>query len=164
MKHTSAMPVLMLLSILNFSSLVTPVDAFQERRREDGWRLFPRDVAHWFGYFGFVLLAVSAAYSGLKRGFPQNIKLWLTIHCIPGILSLLFTGIHIVNKILHLRPGMILSFLTFILMAIIVVGGIIGRYTKMLSNYWRTFHIPLTALFYVLLVIHLVDKASILAS
>jgi len=59
---------------------------------------------------------------------------------------------------------MILSFLTFILMVIIVVGGIIGRYAKMLSRYWRTFHIPLTALFYVLLFMHLVDKAKIIAT
>jgi len=158
------MPVIMLLSILAFSSLVAPIDAIQERRGEGGWRLFPRDVAHWFGYFGFVLLAVSAAYSGLKRGFPQNLKLWPTIHCIPGILSLLFTGIHVINKVLHPKPGMILSFLTFILMAIIVVGGTIGRYTRMLSSYWRTFHIPLTALFYVLLVIHLVDKAGLITT
>lgn len=126
--------------------------------------MFPRDMAHWLGWIGFILLAVSAAYSGLKRGFPQNIKLWLTIHCIPGILSFTFTGMHIINKILHIRPGMLLSFLAFILMGVIVIGGIIGRYAKtgILSNYWRKFHIPLTALFYILLAIHILEKIGVL--
>jgi len=153
-----------LLSVLLFTVFVYHVCAIQEGRGEGAWRLFPRDTAHWLGWIGFALLAVSAAYSGLKRGFPNNIKLWLTIHCIPGILSLLFTGIHVVNKVFHLRPGMILSFLAFVIMAVIVIGGVVGRYLKttILSKYWRTLHIPLTAVFYVLLAVHLLVKTDML--
>ncbi|MBO3800593.1 MAG: hypothetical protein FGF52_06060 [Candidatus Brockarchaeota archaeon] len=39
-------------------------------RHRGSWRLFHVDVAHWFGWAGSILLAVSAAYSALKRGFP----------------------------------------------------------------------------------------------
>jgi hypothetical protein len=50
-------------------------------------------------------------------------------------------------------------------MAIIVVGGIGGRYTtkiKIVKDYWRILHIPLTALFYVALAIHILVKTGIL--
>jgi len=67
-------------------------------------------------------------------------------------------------KVFHLRLGMIPSFLTFIIMAVIVIGGIVGRYLKttILSKYWRTLHIPLTAVFYVLLAVHLLAKTDML--
>lgn len=154
-----------LIFILVFSFLTFHVEAVQERRQRGGWRLFPRDTAHWLGWIGFILLGVSAAYSGLKRGFPQNIKLWLTIHCLPGILSFILVGAHIFNKIFHMRPGMLLSFLAFIIMGVIVIGGITGRYVKkgILSNYWRRFHILLTALFYILLALHLLGKTGVLS-
>ena len=125
------------------------------------WRLFPQDTAHWYGWVGAVLLGVSATYSALKRGFPENIRLWLFIHCIPGILSLLITGVHLLNRLFRARPGHFLSFFTFGLMAVIVVGGIAGRYRvriPFIGEYWRQLHLPLTALFYVTLTLHLLEK------
>jgi len=79
-------------------------------------------VTHWFGWVGAALLGVSATYSALKRGFSKSIKLWLSIHCIPGILSLVFVGIHLLNKLGRIKPGYFLSFFTFGLMLVIVVG------------------------------------------
>jgi len=76
------------------------------------------------------MLAVSATYSALKRGFPKSIKLWLTVHCIPGTLSLILVTLHLINKVERIRPSYFLSFLAFLLMAIIVVGGIAGRYVR----------------------------------
>lgn len=133
-------------------------------RHRGPWRLFPVDVAHWFGWAGGILLAVSAVYSALKRGFPKKIKLWLTVHCIPGILSLLMTGIHLANKVFFAKPEHILSFFTFGLMVVIVVGGILGRYVnrpKMIRDYWKTLHIPLTGIFYLTLSIHVLAKIGI---
>jgi len=154
-----------LLSVLVFSAFACQTYAIEERRGGGQWRLFPRDTAHWFGWIGFALLAVSATYSALKRGFPQNIRLWLTVHCVLGVLSLIFTSLHMVNKVFHMRTGMVLSLLTFVIMAIIVIGGIMGRYLKttILSRYWKTLHVPLTALFYVLLGIHMLAKMEALA-
>ncbi|MGQ9596121.1 MAG: hypothetical protein ACUVQY_10970 [Thermoproteota archaeon] len=134
-------------------------------RHRGPWMLFPVDVAHWFGWAGGVLLAISAAYSALKRGFPGKIKLWLTIHCIPGIISLAMTSIHLVNKIWFARPGHLLSFFTFGLMTVIVAGGILGRYVKgprIIGEYWRTLHIPLTTVFCLTLSIHVLTKTGIL--
>jgi len=133
------------------------------RYRGPPYRFFPRDVAHWFGWVGAALLGVSAAYSALKRGFPKSIKLWLSIHCIPGILSLVFTGIHLLNKLGRIRPGYFFSFFTFGLMLVIVVGGIAGRYVKIrvVKDYWRILHVPLTVIFYATLMIHILGKLGV---
>ncbi|MEM2083040.1 MAG: hypothetical protein QW303_03610 [Nitrososphaerota archaeon] len=133
------------------------------RYRGPPYRFFPRDIAHSFGWIGAILLIISATYSALKRGFPKSIKLWLSIHCIPGILSLIFAGIHILNKLERIKPGYFLSFFTFILMVVIVVGGILGRYTKIkvIKDYWRIFHIPLTIIFYITLLLHILEKIGI---
>lgn len=134
-------------------------------RHRGPWRFFPADVAHWFGWAGGALLGVSAMYSALKRGFPRKIKLWLAFHCIPGILSLMLTGIHLANKIFFARPEHVLSFFTFGLMVTIVVGGILGRYVnrpRVVRDYWKTLHIPLTAIFYLTLSIHVLAKIGVL--
>lgn len=121
-------------------------------RHRGPWRIYPKGVAHWFGWIGAVLLGVSATYSALKRGFPKSIRLWLTVHCIPGILSLILTGFHMINRLGAARLGHFLSFFTFGLMAIIVISGIAARYVKkikIIREYWRTLHIPLTIIFYI---------------
>jgi len=154
--------VLTLLAILLFALLLVGTGPVSRR---GPWRLFPVDVAHWFGWAGGILLAASAIYSALKRGFPGKIKLWLAIHCIPGILSLAMTSIHLVNKIWFARPGHLLSFFTFGLMVVIVVGGVSGRYVrrpKVVREYWKTLHIPLTAIFYLTLSIHVLTKIGAL--
>jgi len=151
-----------LLVVLLFTLLVIGVGPVRHR---GPWRIFPVDVAHWFGWAGGVLLAVSATYSALKRGFPGKTRLWLTFHCIPGLLSLAMAGIHLANKIWFARPGNLLSFFTFGLMIIIVFGGILGRYVKrprVVREYWRTLHIPLAAVFYFTLSIHVLTKTGLL--
>jgi hypothetical protein len=80
-----------------------------------------------------------------------------------GIISLIFAGIHILNKLERIKPGYFLSFFTFILMTVIVVGGIFGRYAKIeiIRDYWRIFHIPLTIIFYITLFLHILEKIGI---
>lgn len=111
------------------------------------------------------MLAVSAAYSALKRGFPSRVRLWLTIHCIPGIVSLLLASIHLANRLFFARPEHLLSFFTFGLMVVIVVGGIMERYvsrSRVIREYWRTLHVPLTVIFYLTLSIHVLVKMGML--
>jgi hypothetical protein len=124
----------------------------------------PRDTAHWYGWVGAVILGISATYSALKRFSPRNVRLWLFVHCITGILSLLVTGMHLLNRFGRARPGQFLSFFMFGLMVVIVVVGIVGRYrvrVPIFGEYWRQLHLPLTALFYVLLALHLLQKMGL---
>lgn len=64
--------VVVVFSLLLLTSALTlnigPVGS--RRRRERGsYRIFPKDLAHWLGWVGLVVLAISASYSALKRGF-----------------------------------------------------------------------------------------------
>jgi hypothetical protein len=50
-------------------------------------------------------------------------------------------------------------------MVVIVVGGVSGRYVrrpKVVREYWKTLHIPLTAIFYLTLSIHVLTKIGAL--
>jgi len=109
------------------------------------------------GSFGFIL--------GSQEGIPKKHQTVVDLSCIPGILSLVVTGVHLINRVGAARPGRFLSFFTFGLMVIIVIGGIGGRYVKkirIVRDYWRTLHIPLTAIFYVTLGIHILLKTGLL--
>ncbi|MEM3550664.1 MAG: hypothetical protein QW222_01455 [Candidatus Bathyarchaeia archaeon] len=157
--------MIFILSLLLLTAFITFNIGPEARRQQRGsYRIFPRDIAHWFGWAGFIVFAVSAFYSALKRGFPGSIKTWLVIHCIAGTLSIALVAFHIINKIQVLRPGYFISFFAFLLMVVIVITGILGRYikAKIIKDYWRTLHIPLTILFYFTLAVHILEKMNLL--
>jgi hypothetical protein len=156
--------IISILSLLLLTAIIT-FNVGPARRQQMGpYRVFPRDTAHWFGWAGFLVFAGSASYSALKRGFPRNIKTWLLIHCVTGTLSLIVVAFHIINKIQAPRPGYFISFFAFFLMAVIVIGGIAGRYVKakIIKDYWRTLHTPLTIIFCFTLAFHILEKMGIL--
>ncbi|MEM0286101.1 MAG: hypothetical protein QXW34_03065, partial [Candidatus Methanomethyliaceae archaeon] len=125
-----------ILSLLLFAALSPEVKG----QKREGYRIFPREVAHWFGWLGFIFFTISTFYSALKRIFPKGIKSWLMIHCITGIFSIVITIIHIINRIQVLRLGDLVSFLAFLLMVVIVITGILGRFVKVKSH-WKILHI-----------------------
>lgn len=130
-------------------------------RPRGGLRLFPRTTVHWYGWVGLVLLGISKSYSGLKILFPRSIKLWLYVHCVFGVLSLLVIGVHLFGRLAAVRPSHFLSFFSFGLMFVIVVVGIVGRYgvrVPFLWESWRRVHIYLTVLFFVTLALHVLEK------
>ncbi|MEM3174383.1 MAG: hypothetical protein QXU02_05795, partial [Candidatus Bathyarchaeia archaeon] len=115
-------------SLLLIAALITFNVGPEARRQQRGsYRIFPRDTAHWFGWVGFFIFAASASYSALKRCFPKSIKTWLFVHCITGTLSIVLVAFHMINKI---QAPKVISFFAFLLMAVIVVSGILGRYVK----------------------------------
>lgn len=154
-----------ILSLLLLAALITfNVGPEARYRQREPYRIFPRDVVHWFGWMGFLLFAASISYSALKRGFPRNIKTWLLVHCVTGTLSLLLVVLHIINRIQAPKPGYFISFFALLLMVTIVVNGILGRYVKakFIRDYWRTLHMPLTILFYFTLALHILEKMNLL--
>jgi hypothetical protein len=124
-------------------------------------RLFSRTTVHWYGWVGLVLLVISRSYSGLKMLFPRNIRVWLYVHCIFGLLSLLVIGVHLFGRVASVRPSHFWSFFTYSLMLVIVIGGIVGRFgvrVPFLWESWRRLHIYLTVLFIVTLAMHILEK------
>ncbi|MEM1539843.1 MAG: hypothetical protein QXJ07_00445 [Candidatus Bathyarchaeia archaeon] len=88
----------------------------------------------------------------------------MLVHCITGTLSLVLVVFHIINKIQAPRPGCFISFFAFLLMAVIVISGILGRYVKVkiIKDYWKTLHISLTVIFYFTLAFHILEKMNLL--
>ncbi len=158
---TVVFSLLLLTSLLTFN--IGPAGSRRQRER-GSYRIFPKDSAHWLGWVGLFLLAVSASYSALKKGFPTNLKLWFSVHCVMGTLSIVFVAFHLINKIERMRPSYFVSFFAFFLMVVIVVGGILGRYVRVrvVKEYWRTLHIPLTMIFYFVLAFHILEKMNFL--
>ncbi|MEM4188607.1 MAG: hypothetical protein QXN56_05580, partial [Candidatus Hadarchaeum sp.] len=134
------------------------------RQQRGPYRIFPVDTAHNIGWAGFILFVISAAYSALKRGFPSSIKLWLGVHCAMGILSILLVAFHIINKIQRIGPQYFISFFAFFLMLFVVFSGILGRYVriKIIKDYWRTLHVPITIIFVFVLAVHMLEKMGFL--
>ncbi|MEM2739577.1 MAG: hypothetical protein QXQ29_02095 [Candidatus Bathyarchaeia archaeon] len=164
LKKALFLMISILFLLLATTFIVFNIGPHARHQQRGPYRLFPRDIAHWFGWIGFLVFAASVSYSALKRGFPKNIKSWLLVHCTTGTLSILFATFHIINKIQLLRPGYFISFFTFFLMVTIIVSGILGRYMKarFIKDYWRTLHIPLTILFYFTLAFHILEKMNLL--
>jgi hypothetical protein len=157
--------MIFILSLLLLAAFVTFNVGPEARQRQRGaYRIFPRDTAHLFGWAGFMIFAASASYSALKRGFPKSIKTWLFTHCVTGAFSLILVAFHTVNKIQAPRPGYFISLFAFILMAVIVISGILGRYVRarFIKDYWKTLHIPLTTIFYFTLAFHILEKINLL--
>lgn len=130
-------------------------------RPRGGWGLFSRTTVHWYGWVGLVLLGISKSYSVLKMFFSRNIRVWLYVHCIFGVLSLLIIGVHLFGRLAVVRFSHFWSFFSFGLMFVIVVGGIVGRFgvrVPFLWEYWRRLHIYLTVLFIVTLALHILEK------
>ncbi|MEM2293096.1 MAG: hypothetical protein QXX41_07445, partial [Nitrososphaerota archaeon] len=75
-------------------------------------------------------------------------------------LSIVLAVFHIINKIQASRPGYFISFFAFLLMAAIVISGILGRYVKakIIKDYWKALHTPLTIVFYFTLAFHILEK------
>ncbi|MDI9620071.1 MAG: hypothetical protein QFX33_04605 [Candidatus Nezhaarchaeota archaeon] len=127
-------------------------------------RPIPRDIAHWFGWLGLALFALSTSYSALKRCSPRSVRTWLLFHCTTGLLSLLLAALHAASWLYVPRPGYFISFFAFLLMIIIVTSGLLGRYVKVKSvkENWRVLHLPLTITFYIALAFHILEKMGVL--
>ncbi|MGP3667713.1 MAG: hypothetical protein ACKD6N_07760 [Candidatus Bathyarchaeota archaeon] len=151
--------LLMLAALIVFNT--EPGGRYQQR---GAYRIFPRETAHLFGWAGLTIFTASTFYSALKRVSPKNVKTWLLIHCIMGELSIVLVFFHTINKIQALKTGYFISIFTLLLMVVIVVSGILGRYVKtgFIKDYWKTLHVPLTIIFYVTLTFHILEKMNLL--
>jgi len=90
------------------------------------WRLYPKDVAHRFGWMSTFTMMASSSYPFLKRIAPKGIRRWLDLHCALGAMSLPLIGVHLYNRLSRIRPVHIVSFYTFGLMIVIVTSGIVS--------------------------------------
>lgn len=157
--------IIFILFLLLLTALVTfNIGPDTRRRQREAYRIFPRDTAHLFGWMGLLIFAASALYSALKRDFSKTLKTWIFVHCIMGILSIIFVVFHIINKNTSFK------FRTLHQLFCFPTHGS-NSYKRNLRSIYEsqihkvlleTLHIPLTIIFYFTLAFHILKKMSFL--
>jgi len=154
--------VILLLLLLSFAvAFILQGEGYRWRGRRDDTL---KGYAHQLGWISVSLFVASNLYSLLKRVSPKDVKIWLPIHCVLGIASLIFVCLHVIGGLWPIRPGDFLSLFTFFLMIVVVISGVLGKFvkTRFVKNYWRVLHVPLTMLLYLVLAVHILDKLALL--
>ena len=123
-------------------------------------RLLPKDTAHWFGWTGAMALMITSMLS-IKRWSIMKTGRRVGVHCALGAASLLLVVVHVNSRFFLIRPVHLPSFFTLALMAVVVISGSIARIApgrRFVSSYWRHFHGPVSAVFYISLLYHVLQK------
>lgn len=123
-------------------------------------RLFPKDMAHWFGWIGTMALMITTILS-LRWSLVKKTSRRVSVHCALGAASLLLVVIHVNSRFLLIRPVHIPSFFTLALMVVVATSGSMARIApgrRFVSSYWRHFHGPVSVAFYISLLYHVLQK------
>lgn len=154
--------IVVLLLLLSFTvTLILQGEGYRWRGYRDDTL---RGSVHQLGWISFSLFVASNFYSLFKKVSPRDVKTWLLIHCVLGIMSLIFASLHVIGGLWPVRFRDFLSLFAFLLMIVVVVSGILGRFVRIgfIKSYWRILHVPLTMLLYLVLAIHILDKLALL--
>jgi hypothetical protein len=123
-------------------------------------RLFPKDTAHWFGWISAMALMITSILS-LRWSLVRKTSRRVSIHCALDAASLLLVVIHVNSRFFLIRPAHLPSFFTLALMVVIATSGSMARIApgrRFVSSYWRHFHGPVSAAFYISMIYHVLQK------
>jgi len=124
-------------------------------------RLFPRDMTHWFGWIGAMALTITSILSIKRWSILKKTSRSVSVHCALGAASLLLVVIHVNSRFLLIRPTHLPGFFTLALMGVVTTSGSMARIApgrRFVSSYWRHFHGPVSAAFYISLLYHVLQK------
>jgi hypothetical protein len=129
-----------------------------------GFSVDLKDTVHWYGITGG-LLFVSSTVLRLK-GVQQMLRgRWLSLHCLAGVLSLVFAALHSRSRAAVIVPLHYSSYFILVLMAVVVVSGLAFSYlspNKRIVKTLRLFHGPSVAAIYLSLVYHVLVKTALI--
>ena len=123
---------------------------------------------HWLGLAATVFVAALVPiYYVLKRKRPQNFKALLRLHVFGNLFSFLLISIHFAQNTGRLSafyPKLGEGFVLFLVLSIIVATGMLERFgarTK-LVRYTRFVHSYTVALFYFVVIVHVLQGFNII--
>jgi hypothetical protein len=123
---------------------------------------------HWLGLAAaFFIAALVPIYYVLKRKKRQNIKTLLKLHVFGNLFSFLLISIHFAQntgRLAQFYPRLEDGFILFLVLSIIVASGMIERFgaRPQLVKYTKPVHTYTVAIFYLVLVIHVMQGFNIL--
>lgn len=111
-----------------------------------------------------VLFGLSMSTSDERTPLGKTLRRSLDQHIVISVVALALAGLHILNFLgaIHVTTG----WLTVGLMVLVAGSGIFGRFVATapaLRQHWRRFHLPYTALFFIVLTVHIVVKIGLVA-
>ena len=118
-------------------------------------------MAHWFGWIGSLALMITSVLSIKRWSILKKTSRSVSVHCALGVASLLLVVIHVKSRFFLIRPAHMPSFFTLVLMVVIATSGSMARIApgrRFVSSYWRHFHGPVSAAFYISLLYHVLQK------
>jgi hypothetical protein len=123
---------------------------------------------HWISLIATAFVAVLIpVYYVLKRKRPQNIKALLKVHILGSLVAFVFISVHFAQNLGRLAGALQrlgAGFALYIVLALIVATGIMERYqTKTtLTRYMKGIHKYTVPIFYVVILIHVLEGFNIL--
>jgi hypothetical protein len=146
--------------VLIFASMVL----YRPYRLLGGFSFDPRDAVHWYGIAGG-LLFVSSTVLSLKRARQTLHGVWMSLHCLAGVLSFVFAALHSRSRADVIVPLHYSSYYILALMAIVVSSGLTLRYLSpdlRMVKALRLFHGPFVAALYLSLAYHVLVKTALI--
>lgn len=123
-----------------------------------------KDTVHWYGITGG-LLFVSSTVLRLKRVRQTLRERCLSLHCIAGLLSLVFAALHSRSRAAVIVPLHYSSYFILALMAVVVASGLAFRYLSPKGRIVKTlrlFHGPFVVAIYLSMVYHVLVKTALI--
>ena len=128
------------------------------------WSIDWRDTVHWYGILGSVLFAASMALC--HRRFRVSLKGgWVNVHCLLGLLSLVFAGLHSRSRAAVILPVHYSSYFILGVMIAIVFSGLLFKYlapSHPMRRWLRLFHSPLSTALKLALLYHVLTKLAVI--
>ena len=123
---------------------------------------------HWLGLAATVFIAcLVPVYYFLKRKRPKKIKILLRLHIFGNLFSFLLVSIHFAQntgRLAQFFPKLEEGFVLFLVLSVIMATGMIERFGAKLKpvRYTRSIHRYTVALFYFLVIIHMLQGFNII--
>jgi len=149
----------------------------REREREEA-RLVAKNLVEPLGWISGLLAVVVTLYYSFKRSLlaplrasegpakakaAAGLRRTLNYHCLLSLVALVIAVFHILNFWGKVRLSV--SFLALAMMVTVVLSGTFGKYfarSAVVRATWRHFHVPYTILFFIVLMIHVLQKIHLI--
>lgn len=109
-----------------------------------------------------VLFGLTVAATGAKASVGRGLRRALDQHIVVSVVAVGLAGLHVLNFIGAIR--LTTGWLAIGLMLVVTASGIFGRFVATapaLRRHWRRFHLPFTALFFIVLAVHILVKVGL---
>jgi hypothetical protein len=150
-----------------------------KKREAEKLKIVPKKLVEPLGWIAALTTVVAILYYSWKRSLLKQARLMnhsakvsvreglrrtLALHCYVTFAGLAIAIAHVLDFASKTRLS--LSYILLVMMVTVALSGTIGKYlavTDLVRSHWRRFHVPYTALFFLVLAVHILQKTKLLS-